>query len=85
MTVEPLVFNFMDRSEPWLLNCYSLKLLVVGMSGLARMKSQCWSAETLLRGIGNVAGQPEQRLSTSPVDKELLQEYQASLVCLCKR
>lgn len=41
------------------------------------MKSQCWSAETLLRGVGIVAGQPQQRLSTSPMDPELLKEYQA--------
>ena len=47
------------------------------MSGLARMKSQMWSAETLLRGIGKVTDQPQQQLSMSPMDPELAREFQA--------
>ena len=47
------------------------------MSGLARLKSQMWSAETLLRGIGKVTDQPQQQLSMSPMDPELRKEFEA--------
>ena len=47
------------------------------MSGLARLKSQMWSAETLLRGIGKVTDQPQQQLSLSPMDPDLRREFEA--------
>lgn len=42
------------------------------------LKSNSWSAETLLRGVRTVSEQPQQRLSLDPYDDpDLMKEFQA--------